>query len=935
MSEKAIGGCQLTLSSDILVKVRELFSAAAMEHARSTRSCFFLGGAAVKRMLRTVLAVSVIVLLSAGLALAAQWAENGIPVCTAAGSQDTIAMVPDGAGGSIIVWQDFRAGNWDIYAQRIDAWGRALWATSGIPVTVSAGAQQYPQIVSDGAGGAIVLYVDRPGVLDHIYAQRFDGDGDTVWPSAVQVCTVADSVFRIDPIHMSPDGMGGALIAWQDLRVDTLDIDIYAQRLLAGGTIAWAANGVAVCSAEGSQVAPQLVSDGTGGAIVVWADMRSGVDSDVYAQRVDAGGLVQWAANGVAVSVAAGGQNEAQLVADGVNGAIIAWCDETADEIYAQRLTSEGVALWGANGLAVCTAPGSKADPKIVPDGAGGAIIAWADARTVEWDVYAQRVDANGVAKWLVGGVRAARSPARWPAHEIAPNGVGGVIVTWGQGFPSDIYAQMLEPLAGSAQWTLDGVPVCTAANDQTAPAIATDGEGGALIAWVDSRAGEEDIYSQRIERNGYWGYPAPEIFAVRDVPGDQGGKINLAWNASRLDPWPNQAILNYSIWMAINPTAAAALIENGATIVTDPAEVTDRGARAIRVALAGDRTFYWKLIGYLYAAYLENYSEQIQTLFDSTAVCTEYHYFQVIANASGTKGYWISAPDSGYSVDNLAPMTPCCLAGRQLGDDLEITWHPNSEPDLAYYALFRGPTEDFVPQDPILTSTDTTAVDTSWSSSSNTFYYKLVAYDIHGNASAAALLRPNTIVATLLQSFSHSLGAAGIRIEWRLAECDPAAVFTVSRAEAPGTAFVEITDAAVEREGLAFAFVDKSFEKGSRYRYRVEVTDNGTRHVLFETEAINAPIVPLTLYQNLPNPFNPSTVITYYVPETCRVTLEIYDVSGRAVARLVDADEKAGVHEARWNGTDSSGGKVGSGVYFYRLRAGKDTMTRKMVLMR
>ena len=897
--------------------------------------CSSSGGTAVKAIFQSIVVASVVVLLSAGLALPAQWVENGVPVCTAAGSQDTIGMVPDGAGGSIIVWQDFRAGNWDIYAQRIDAWGRALWAANGVSVCTSAGAQQYPQIVSDGQDGAIVLYVDRPGVLDHIYVTRLNGNGASAWASAVQVCTVADSLLSV---HMASDGAGGALIAWQDIRVDTLGIDIYAQRVPSGGTVAWGANGVAVCNADEAQVDPRLVSDGSGGAIIVWADWRFGLNADIYAQRVNAGGLVQWPVNGLSVCAAVGNQGAARLDTDGVNGAIITWIDSRtpgADDVYAQRVSREGAPLWSVNGVAVCTAPNAQADPRIVPDGAGGAIIAWADARAVSWDVYAQKIDASGAAKWIVGGARAGRAIGGWAAHDIAPNGVGGVIVTWVQGSPSDIYAQMLEPVVGSPQWTTNGVAVCAAAGLQAAPAIATDGEGGALIAWVDHRAGNADIYSQRIERNGYWGYPAPEIFAVRDVPGDQGGKVNLAWKASRLDPWPNQAILNYSIWMAINPTMAASLLESGAALVTDLAEVPDRGAGAIRVAQAGDRTFYWKLIGYLYASYLENYSEHLQTLFDSTAVCTEYHYFQVIANASGTKGYWISAPDSGYSVDNLAPTTPCSVAGRQRGADLEISWRPNPEQDLAYYALFRGPTEDFVPQDPILTSTDTIAVDTSWSSSSNTSYYKLVAFDIHGNASAAALLRPNTIVATLLQGFSHSLGAAGIRIEWRLAECDPDAAFTVSRSEAPGMAFAEIVDAAVEREGLRFAFVDDSYESGSSYRYRVEVNDDGGRRVLFETEAIAAPIVPLSLYQNRPNPFNPSTAIRYYLPDASRVTLEIYDVSGRAVARLVDAEQKAGIYEVMWDGTDSFGGRVGSGVYFYRLRAGKDIMTRKMVLLR
>ena len=88
-------------------------------------------------------------------------------------------------------------------------------------------------------------------------------------------------------------------------------------------------------------------------------------------------------------------------------------------------------------------------------------------------------------------------------------------------------------------------------------------------------------------------------------------------------------------------------------------------------------------------------------------------------------------------------------------------------------------------------------------------------------------------------------------------------------------------------------------------------------------------------LEQNYPNPFNPSTTIRYSLPEAANVELAIFGVDG-ALVRVLDTGMKpAGVFEAHWDGKDRRGHAVASGVYFYRLRAGTFTETRKMVLMK
>jgi hypothetical protein len=136
--------------------------------------------------------------------------------------------------------------------------------------------------------------------------------------------------------------------------------------------------------------------DGAGG--IVTAD--DGGTADIYAQRVNGSGVPQWTADGVAVCTAVGTVFQAQIVSDDAGGAIITWYDSRSGigfDIYAQRLNSEGLPKWTVDGVGLCVAGNHQYNPALAPDGAGGAIVTWQDYRGGPTaDIYAQRVDASG-----------------------------------------------------------------------------------------------------------------------------------------------------------------------------------------------------------------------------------------------------------------------------------------------------------------------------------------------------------------------------------------------------------------------------------------------------------------------------------------------------------------------------------------------------------
>ncbi|NIT61527.1 MAG: T9SS type A sorting domain-containing protein [Aliifodinibius sp.] len=90
-----------------------------------------------------------------------------------------------------------------------------------------------------------------------------------------------------------------------------------------------------------------------------------------------------------------------------------------------------------------------------------------------------------------------------------------------------------------------------------------------------------------------------------------------------------------------------------------------------------------------------------------------------------------------------------------------------------------------------------------------------------------------------------------------------------------------------------------------------------------------------LSVGQNYPNPFNPATRIRYALPRSEKVEVVVYDVSGQAVKSLISQHQPAGYHTLTWDGKNDAGNKVSSGLYYYRVVAGKHTVIKKMILLR
>ena len=670
---------------------------------------------------------------------AAGWphsASTNLGVAASIAAETVLATCPDGAGGVIVIFQSSDPYGPGLYAQRLDAAGRALWGAGAAYVSAEMTLPGNCAIVPDGTGGATVVWPTYWTGNWNIQGARLNSQGATVWITGV--CAAAGA--QTAPVAVAGDA-GSVIIAWQDARSG--NSDIYAQKMGPGGTAGWTANGVAVTSNVNSQTEAVIAADGYGGAIIAFREQSTANGAEVYAQRVNSGGIMQWAAGGVVVVSAAGDQWKPAIITDANHGAIITWHDWRSGnaDIYAQRLNSSGTAQWTTNGVVLCSAASDQTSPSICPDNSGGAIVAWQDARnTVDTDIYAQRVNTAGTVQWTANGVALCAAIGNQQAPVLAADGIGGAVAGWPDQRSGswDICAQRVNS-SGTIQWTTNGALVSTALWDQTGPVIVTDGGQGAILAWNDARA-DGDVYAQRLDEWGVLG-AEPAIVKVNDVPGDQGGQLKVSWTASPLDSDPAfRDISAYLVFRSVPPQKARLV-----AVTRDPDAASQKGI--VLATGAGDKTYYWEYVASQSAYHLPTYSYVVPTEGDSLAGKNPRTAVLIEARNAAATRWWFSQPDSGYSVDNLAPAAPAFLASRRAADATRVRWRRNAEADLGQYRLYRGASGAFTPGADNLVSAqaDTGFVDVS---ALPYWWYKLTAVDIHGNESAVATLSPAQITA-------------------------------------------------------------------------------------------------------------------------------------------------------------------------------------------
>jgi len=794
--------------------------------------------------------IAVLPLVLCAAAASAQWTPDGVQLTSQQIYSFWGKVVPDGTGGAFVFYADnlSSVADSDLYAVRVDGHGQVVWPTP-IVIAEETGHDIVEAYCEDGAGGAYICLVSPYGnppselYLQHVAAdgaKRFAGLGINLTTNSQEYAS------------MVPDGAGGVLVFWDEIGVT--DSDIKGQRISADGTLQWAAGGVTIC-VEGHD---QLLTDATavpgGDAVVTWVDNRNEptTGDDIYAQRVASDGGLRWLAAGLPVCTELLSQSYPVVAANPLGGVVIAWQDRRTGgqmDIYAQYLASDGSENWTAGGLGVATASYQQSVPRVACYDNGSTAVAWIDYYDVgEQGVAAQYISTIGSMFFpQPSGWRIAPGPsAGWV--NLVSDGIGGVVMVWSDRSSGQYEAWGQRFDGPNMQWGTQPLLISTGSPQGNQPSAVSDGMGGVLVTFQQYTPNEG--WAQRIGPKGDWGLPTGAITAIEDVPEDEGGWVRIRCTPSRLeDGSGGLGIFGYNVWrLAPDGTKGGVAAPTHADLASGAFDGRYVAAEAAKALQLPDGT--WESVGYHAAVGLPEYLMLAPTRTDSTSAGAARETFCVTTHTDLAGVVYASLPDSGSSVDNLAPDPPKGLGGSADWDagGVSLQWDGGkSADDVAGYNVYRGEVTGF-PLDPahlVGTTTNTWYFDAEPPTGSP--HYKVTAFDRHGNESVAAVLSPSEI----------------------------------SGVETPRT-----------------------------YRNR--------------------------LSQNRPNPFNPVTTIVYELEKTGAVWLRVYDLSGQLVRTLMaGAVVERGGGEAAWRGEDDTGRSVAAGVYVYRLETPEFTATRRMVLIR
>ena len=304
-------------------------------------------------------------------------------------------------------------------------------------------------------------------------------------------------------------------------------VALSAGALFAGGQVFWQEGGISIRDSTADPVGLEIVPDGSGGAIVVWADDRGHPPGpDLYVQRIDSSGAKLWPDSGVAACQPPEAAIWPMAAADGAGGVVMCW--EEAFRLNAQRMTGSGTRCWGDSSVVVFDTALMDLDrPRMCSDGRGGCVVLWVMNYNDSIVLRAQYMDSLGQRAWGSRGKRIARDLALYGSEGVADLGSLGFVFTWISD-SGEIYAQRLDA-AGSAVWTM---PVCSGVPVYGYPVIVQMDEG-VLVCWTDLRNGDWDVYAQKLSPAG------SPLWAQNGVPvcraaGQQGGNMEYSLESVR-----------------------------------------------------------------------------------------------------------------------------------------------------------------------------------------------------------------------------------------------------------------------------------------------------------------------------------------------------------------------------------------------------------------
>ncbi|OQY71880.1 MAG: hypothetical protein B6D44_11155 [Ignavibacteriales bacterium UTCHB2] len=408
------------------------------------------------------------------------------------------SIVLDEWGNFVITWQDGRNNIDDIFFQRYDNLGLKIGGNIRVNDNITSSYCKYPSISTDSIGNFVIVWEDERNENSDIYLQQYNFNGIKS-NNNLKINDDAGSKDQRYP-KISIDDLGNFIIVWEDYREDS-KCDIFLQRLNSDG--APLGENIKVNDDVGSfyQYDPSISVNGNGNFVVAWCDMRSG-SRNVYFQRYNNLGVPQ------GINTRANDLSDIDVWAkvkvsmDEIGNFVIVW--PRNGNIYFQRYNHIGVKQ-GGNIKVTDDQTISLLNPDVAMDQTGNFVIAWEEVKQNNQDIYFQRFNSMGIKQGQKIKVNNNDNNS-YINLSISMNKVGDFVIAWqdSRNGNYDIYFQRFNSI-GNSQGPNTKVNDDSGNAGQSNPEVAIDEIGNFVIVWSDDRdiLTKPDIIGQRYLSNG------------------------------------------------------------------------------------------------------------------------------------------------------------------------------------------------------------------------------------------------------------------------------------------------------------------------------------------------------------------------------------------------------------------------------------------------
>jgi hypothetical protein len=446
-------------------------------------------------------AITTLLATATALLCSAQWSTdpaNPMLVAPGTGGTDELQAFSDGDDGYYAFWRDKRTDgtNFDVYGQRFDAYGNALWTANGMLLFHQDSATTYDfTVLRTNSGNLFLATIAGPGsYTQDLKVMKLDEDGTPLWDSAVTVTSVGSPVLSLGEVTMIPTS-DGAIIGWYDIYLGGSS-GVNVARIKNNGTLTWAADGYAI---PGASYGPfNLLPDGADGVMVNWRE-GNGLGQGFKCMRVDSSGTNAWNAN-LSTIAGAPGFGGSHMVTSGPNGSLLLVYADNQGKVRLAGLDTAGNMTLDPTTTVVCPYASDQASPQLVRQG-NQITVVWTDNRppASNRDLYMQRLNLSGALQLDSDGVLVMHTNTYIPTAGVVASLNGGVIGTMDGNI--DGYAAMRMNADGTPAWAM-ATAFCTSSHN---PSYAEqvqlpDGAGGVVSFW---RTYPGDIHGARIYANG------------------------------------------------------------------------------------------------------------------------------------------------------------------------------------------------------------------------------------------------------------------------------------------------------------------------------------------------------------------------------------------------------------------------------------------------